>query len=134
MNQQALNTCIFQGLTSFCIKVPEVKNSNIMVEAAKNIISHTTQKLGVNVYGFKSKLRDRDYVNARRIAIYLICTHTTLGIKEIGLFFNYMHHSTVIYHRNRCIELINIYRPFRVLVNTIETELQLTKGGNGKAA
>ena len=62
-----------------------------------HITSAVANHYGVTVADMKSPSRKREFVNARKMAMYLIRMFTNYSLIQIGSFFGGRDHSTVIH-------------------------------------
>lgn len=75
------------------IVVPE-QGSNYTIESIQTAVAkHFRLKAG----DFKSNSKQRSVARPRQIAMYLIRKYTSLGFKEIGLFFGGRDHTTIMH-------------------------------------
>ena len=83
-------------------RIPDIKGD------LNSVVAHVSEKTGVSIPLILGKKRDLDIVLARKISIYLACKLNVYTLKEIGKFFNNMHHSSIIYCRDSIYDLKKI--------------------------
>lgn len=85
---------------------------------------------GVSKDKMVSKSKKREVVEARSIAMYLLCKTTGLSLQAIGNEFGGRDHSTVIHARNRVVDWLDTDKNFRVKYEGILNELNSWKKTN----
>ena len=104
-------TPTYSTYRSAVVKIPKVIMTNDEIaEAICKIVSEHTH---IPVLQIKGNRRFTEYVNARKIAQYLIYNYTTFGLKKVGIIFGGQHWSTVIHAKAKLLDLIEtepIYR------------------------
>lgn len=68
------------------------------------VIKVSCAALDVEPRLLKENNRKRDIAGKRHVVINMLCTHTKLGLKEIGKMFGGLNHSSVIWSRDNCNE------------------------------
>ena len=76
------------------------------------IITLVCSEFGVSKEDVLSKDRRREYAYPRHMIAYLLRTHTSLGLKQIGAVLG-RHHTTIIASLRTALDLKNTYPPFR---------------------
>lgn len=82
------------------------KNANLAPTAAM-IIAETSRYFGIDEERIKSKNRNREVVNARQAAMYLVRRMTNLSTPEIGKLFDNRDHTTVLHSLGQIDKKIN---------------------------
>jgi chromosomal replication initiator protein len=100
----------------------KMQNKVVKVESIVKYISNET---GVSVKDMISKKRLKEYVDARHIAMYLICKHTDLTLKSIGRFFGGRDHSTVLHAKENVVNQMEVYRDLRKKVEEFDNYIKL---------
>jgi chromosomal replication initiation ATPase DnaA len=101
------------------IKYPE---QEIAISIAKEVFA----SLGVDGRNMRLKVKVEEVVEAKRISIYLLRTHTKLDDKTIAPMFG-LDRSTVCYHFKKCKDLISVDKKLKNLIENIETVLKLRR-------
>ena len=87
------------------IKKIDVINESEQYKLSDEIIKKTGLFYRLSEDYYKNKIRLREYVTARYIAMHLIKENTNLSLKKIGNLFGGKDHATVIYGLKTLIDL-----------------------------
>lgn len=93
--------------------VPQPKQITANDEIADAILEIVSKHTGVPIFQIQGKRRFIEYVNARKIAQYLIYSYTTLNLKQVGLIFGGQHWSTIIHAKTKLLDLIETEPAYR---------------------
>lgn len=99
------------------------KQENITLE---NIINLISKELNIKPSDIKSKSRQKNIVEARRIGIYLAKKHTQNSMPQLASFFGMKDHSAVSHNIKKINEIIQNDEYFKIRLNELENRL-LTK-------
>lgn len=87
------------------------------------ILNQVTAEFGVSINDLTGRLRDREFVVPRQIAMFLIKEHTKMSLVEIGKMFN-RDHSTVIYSIRTVRDLLETNKVFREKYEQIPRQIE----------
>lgn len=82
---------------------------DLTVRTIANAVSEATE---ISLEALKSKSRKREIVEARQIAMTIMCKERCGSLAEIGFFFGGRDHSTVIHARNTVADLMLTNKSF----------------------
>lgn len=85
------------------------------------LVEITCSKLSIEKHTLYAKTRKRESVIPRRIVMYLVYKHLNLSLSKIGSHLS-KDHSTVLYHCRKLEEDMSIYKDFKNIVESIESE------------
>ena len=106
--------------------IPGLKYTEPRTVSPDTIIKSVSKYLSISEIKMKGKDRDREYVIARQIAIWMLRKYTLLSLKNIGLLFN-RDHTTVIHSVNTVDNFIQIKdNHFLKIVNDIQQDFLQT--------
>ena len=74
-----------------------VKRSNEYIPTPEAILEYISKYYNVDESVIRGQQRNRDAVQARQIAMYLIRSMTSISLDDTGKFFDNRDHSTVLY-------------------------------------
>jgi len=101
------------------------KQENITIDDIVKIVS---QELNVKPSDIKSKKRNKNVVNARRIVIYLARNLTPNSMPQIALYFGMKDHSAVSHALRKINEIVDNDENFKVLLEELSNKVgTLTK-------
>ena len=103
------------------------KKRNITLE---DIIKVISRELNIKPSEIKSKKRNRNIVEARRVGIYLARTLTQNSMVSLASFFSMKDYSAVSHNMKKINELIETNETFKLKVDEIKNKI-LTKGAEG---
>lgn len=96
------------------------KKENISLEDIINVIS---KELNIKPSEIKSKRRNKNIVEARRIGIYLARTLTPNSMPSLASFFSMKDHTAVSHNMKKINEIIESDENFKVRVNELKNKI-----------
>lgn len=100
-----------------------IKDSRQATLKVEDVIKAVGTKLDIKVSDIKSASKNKNYVLARQVSMYLSRKLTGLSFPDIGEKIGNRDHSTVIYACNKVTKVIQQDEKIRLLVNQIENHL-----------
>ena len=100
-----------------------VKRSNEYIPTPEAILEYISKYYNVDESIIRGQQRNRDAVQARQIAMYLIRSMTSLSLDETGKFFDNRDHSTVLYSIQQVEKKMKTDSAFAEKVKAIKTNI-----------
>ena len=100
-----------------------VKRSNEYVPTPEAILDYISKYYNVDEAVIRGQQRNRDAVQARQIAMYLIRNMTSLSLDDTGKVFDNRDHSTVLYSIQQVEKKMKSDRAFAEKVKAIKTNI-----------
>lgn len=102
---------------TYCKLNDKNKTQDEKAQAILQIVSEVTHLPISSIVG---KRRLKEYVDARRIAQWLIYNYTQLGLKKTGLYFGGAHWSSIIHAKDTLMDLIEKEPDYKQIFQTCE--------------
>ena len=96
------------------------QEENITID---NIVKIVARELNVKPSDIKSKKRNRNVVNARRIIIYLARNLTPNSMPQIAVYFGMKDHTAISYNMKKITEAIKKDEDFRILLEELSNKI-----------
>ena len=100
-----------------------VKRSNEYIPTPEAILEYISKYYNVDESVIRGQQRNRDAVQARQIAMYLIRSMTSISLDETGKFFDNRDHSTVLYSIQQVEKKMKTDTAFAEKVKAIKTNI-----------
>ena len=100
-----------------------VKRSNEYIPTPEAILDYISKFYNVDEPTIRGQQRNRDAVQARQIAMYLIRSMTSLSLDDIGKVFDNRDHSTVLYSIQQVEKKMKTDTVFSEKVKAIKTNI-----------
>jgi len=100
------------------------KRESLSIDDIVNFISN---ELNIKPSDIKSKKRNKNIVNARRIAIYLARNLTPNSMPQIALYFGMKDHTAISHSMRKINEIIENDDNFKLLLEELESKIQTNK-------
>ena len=91
---------------------------------AEDIIAFTARFYGVHLVDMFRRVRKKEFVLPRQVAMYLLREHLKLSFPAIGGFFGSRDHSTIIHAYRKIEKNIKTSEPFKSEVLKLESEIK----------
>jgi len=98
----------------------EEKQKNISIDEIVKLVS---KEQNIKLSDIKSKKRNKDVVNARRIAIYLARNLTPNSMPQIAVYFGMKDHTAVSHAMKKIKEIIEENENFKVLLEELSNKI-----------
>ncbi|MBN2825363.1 MAG: chromosomal replication initiator protein DnaA [Campylobacterales bacterium] len=92
-----------------------------------DIVNFIAQELNVKPSDIKSKKRNKNIVNARRIAIYLARNLTPSSMPQIAVYFGMKDHTAISHSMRKINEIIDNDDNFKLLLEELENKISTNK-------
>ena len=100
-----------------------IKRSNEYIPTPEAILEYISKFYNVDEAIIRGQQRNRDAVQARQIAMYLIRNMTSLSLDDIGKVFDNRDHSTVLYSIQQVEKKMKTDSAFAEKVKAIKTNI-----------
>ncbi|KIM13410.1 MAG: chromosomal replication initiation protein [Sulfurovum sp. FS08-3] len=92
-----------------------------------DIVNFIATELNVKPADIKSKKRNKNIVNARRIAIYLARNLTTSSMPQIAVYFGMKDHTAISHSMRKINEIVENDDNFKLLLEELENKISANK-------
>lgn len=134
-----------EGVVVSLLAQAALNNRDVDIDLARDVIKHFVESISkeitlefiqrivaehfqVTVDKLKAKTRQRVFVMARQLSMFLAKNLTNHSLKAIGEYFGGRDHSTVIYSCKTVQDLLDTDSDFREQVNSLEKKIKISAG------